>query len=480
MRKHEVLELAQRVARLDAVLLGEMTARVLRDRQRIDLTRASVERHHELRGNTFPTRITRERGFELSHELGVTARGELHVDVLLDRRSAQRSKSGSVRVSPHLTGELLEGVAMPLVEGTPVRRVGIGEPPGGRRRPSFAEAAFEFDRVELVGADVEPIAGCRRHEPLGARRRRVGVERPAELAHVYLQRVRRTLGRVGPQPVDERRRRHVTVGVQEQQGEQLARFCARERDRAVLVLDRQRSEDPEAHSPPPASTEAYSGRIVHPRGRSVHENDGDLPGAVHTEGQDHLEVAGTARAADPRERARKRSGADPRERLVETRDNVGHRHDADVRGRQQARRRGEPGAATTAMAAGSATAHHAPVTPTATAGSRSVHIGLSGVSTSAPAARRCATRSGIGTSSLHATSTVPRPHRSRPRAASAGNGPTTVHALASRPATSVSIIRVLSPSGRGTVRVPASAARACASSDPGRAHGRTSPAPARS
>src|SRR3954468_14923693 len=69
--------------------------------------------------------------------------------------------------------------------------------------------------------------------------------------------------------------------------------------------------------------------------RSVEEHDVDGTRAVHAERRDHLEVAGTARAADPRQRARQFARGDHLHRVGKCRDDVADTQHADVFGRYE-------------------------------------------------------------------------------------------------------------------------------------------------
>ena len=165
---------------------------------------------------------------QLADDALVQAEPELRVDAFLEGGQPLLVEPRRLDLRSRLVAEVLERVAAP-------EREGFAQERGAFRRigsePSAGDEAFEAAAVELVGADLEDVAGPARRQPLAT-------ELLAQLRDVDVY------GRCGsrrrtfpPQRVDEALDRDRTVRVDEQRGEQCALATAAERQRAAVVAN---------------------------------------------------------------------------------------------------------------------------------------------------------------------------------------------------------------------------------------------------
>ena len=170
-----LLELTQRVARLDGELLHERTPRVLECLQGVGLASATVEGEHELPAGALPEGLLAHKRLELGDHLGVAPEGELGFDQLLATAEAQLIQPRDARLGEGLVGEIGQRRAAPQTPGLRQHR---GRPPGVAGGQGAARAVIEplaAQGVDLVDAQLQHVAGRPGDEAL-ARRGQLGAQ----------------------------------------------------------------------------------------------------------------------------------------------------------------------------------------------------------------------------------------------------------------------------------------------------------------
>src|SRR5207249_10165415 len=91
--EHPLLEVAQLLARLDPELLDERATRVLVRGERFSLPSTAIEGEHELAAKPLAQRIVGDEALQFADDGGLSGRGEILVDPLLEAREAQLAES---------------------------------------------------------------------------------------------------------------------------------------------------------------------------------------------------------------------------------------------------------------------------------------------------------------------------------------------------------------------------------------------------
>jgi hypothetical protein len=102
------LELLQRLARLEAELVGELLPGLAIRLERLRLTPAPVEGEHELEPEPLPHRMAGHECLELRHQLGVAPEREVGLDTKLDRAESHLLQPRDLGLSELLVGQVPE------------------------------------------------------------------------------------------------------------------------------------------------------------------------------------------------------------------------------------------------------------------------------------------------------------------------------------------------------------------------------------
>ena len=183
---------------------------------------------------------------ELAHELRMASYRQVGFDAFFQRAEAQLIEARDRRLREGVVGEVGKRGAAPQAECFPQR----GRGSGGLGVHGFFAQPFEAVEVELSGLQPQFVAGGSCHD-------RVGSEAPPQLRDIDVQ----TLGRgrrrsAAPDVIDQSIGGDDLVRVDQQDAERGARLSLRQRDRAVIVHDLERPEDPEVKPAFHASTPA--------------------------------------------------------------------------------------------------------------------------------------------------------------------------------------------------------------------------------
>src|SRR5262245_5099759 len=162
--------------------------------------------------------------FQLANELSLAAELELGVDPLLDRSEAQLLEARDLALGEGVVGEIGERRSAP-------ERERLGQRRRTRRRVAAvrSDGPLEAGEVELLGLDVEQVAGRARIQSL----RR---EQLAQVGDIDLEgRPRRLRGALAPEAVDQRVAGNDLVRMQEENREQGALLAPTQGERAVAL-----------------------------------------------------------------------------------------------------------------------------------------------------------------------------------------------------------------------------------------------------
>jgi len=159
-------ELLQRLARLEAELLGERATPLLVDLQRLGLPARAVEREHELATEPLPERVLRDERPELDDRLGVTRKGERGFDSFLARCQSKLLKARDLLLREGRVREVGECRPAPEPECSVEDICGSRWLARGKRASAILEQPRELRCVELVLAEGEGVPVAMRCEPL--------------------------------------------------------------------------------------------------------------------------------------------------------------------------------------------------------------------------------------------------------------------------------------------------------------------------
>ena len=180
------------------------------------------------------------------HELGVVAEHQLRLHPFLPCREAELLQPGRLGHGERLVGEVGQRRAPPQGQGLGQAGRGHLGPSVGGGPPALVHQPLEPGGVEVVGTDVQHVAGLPALEQWVA----AGGQHLPQPGDLDLDRP----GGVGrrlamPQVVDDAVGRHQPAGVDEQQRQQGPLLRPPEVERTSLVLDLDGPEDAELHRP---------------------------------------------------------------------------------------------------------------------------------------------------------------------------------------------------------------------------------------
>ncbi len=241
LAQHRALQLLQRRARLDPQLVDEHASGGLVGGQRLGLASRPVEREHQLAAQALAEGVLGRQRVELRDQRGVPAEREVGVDPHLDREQVHLLEAPDRRLRERLVDEIGERGAAP-------ERERLAQPLGGLLRLGGAgllDEALEAVEIELLGGELDHVAGRERDEQLGARAERLAQARDARLERAGV----RLRGLVRPQLLDQPARRDDLVRVEQEQREQAALPLPGHLQGAVSVQHLERPQNPELHLP---------------------------------------------------------------------------------------------------------------------------------------------------------------------------------------------------------------------------------------
>ncbi len=198
----------------------------------------AVKRADELAPQPFPQRVFDDECFELADELRTLPELEFVVDAVFDRAGVQFVEPHPLGPSEFGIREVGECRPAPARERVAEHARRVRRIVGRCARTPLGDERLERVRVDNRAAEVEAIARAGERHSIA--------NRPTELRHVRLQRVRGGWRRlVTPQRFGELVDADCFVGVHEEHREHGARAPARERHGGALgVDDREGPEDP--------------------------------------------------------------------------------------------------------------------------------------------------------------------------------------------------------------------------------------------
>ena len=219
MEQDPLLETLQRRRRIEAELVHERRPQLLVGAQRFGVASAAVQGQHEELPGALSQRILADRRVKHRHDLGGPPRLELRGRNLLDRVEVEVVEATDVWLGELLVGEVGEGRPAPQPQrGAQGLGASVGVAIAKLSRPLLDES-LEPTRIDRLGIGVELVSGRSRREDLAAASE--GLQRPAEVRHVDLDRVRRSAGSAfAPQQVDEPIDRHDLPGMEQQDRQQ--------------------------------------------------------------------------------------------------------------------------------------------------------------------------------------------------------------------------------------------------------------------
>jgi hypothetical protein len=180
------------------------------------------------------------QGLQVADQLRVAAEREPCLGVELGGAELELGEARDFAGRLAVVAGTREDRPAPLVERLSRCRGCIGDVARVEARACLDRGALEAERVDLLGLDVDQVAG-RAGDEQAAR------QRAAEPGHMHLDRIRCPPGRgVAPQVCDERRGRDETSGPEQEQAEY--RLLARRSEIQLLAAghDGKRPQDPEA------------------------------------------------------------------------------------------------------------------------------------------------------------------------------------------------------------------------------------------
>ena len=158
MGEDGTLDPLQRRARLEAELVGESSAGVPVDLERLRLPAGAVQREHQLPAQPLAQWVPADELLELLDDRVMPAQGEVGLDPLLERREVQLLEPGDVVLGKRLVGELGERRAAPEGESNPECLGSLVGIVGGECLAALLEQRPEAVEVELSRRDAELVA----------------------------------------------------------------------------------------------------------------------------------------------------------------------------------------------------------------------------------------------------------------------------------------------------------------------------------
>jgi hypothetical protein len=235
-------------AGIQTELLAKNVARVLIGAERFAVSAGAIQRQHLLPPQLLPQRMLCGQQSELGDELLVLSQCQLGVDTPLERGRAELLQPHSVALRETVV-EVFQGGAPPQLQCRPQSVRSLRDGTFVQQTTPFLHQPSEADRVDHVGLDIEPVAGCgRRHHGviLEAGMRLKG---PADLADHDLDAVEGVANLLfAPQLLDDASTGHDFTHAQTQQSDQRVGLLPTKLDAGALVVQEfERSKKAELH-----------------------------------------------------------------------------------------------------------------------------------------------------------------------------------------------------------------------------------------
>jgi hypothetical protein len=146
-------------AGVDAEVLGELLARVVKDAQRLGLPAAAVQRDHEKSPGALAQRVLGHQRGQLGHRRRWLPLRQQQVGPFLRRGGAQLGQPQPLRLGerPRHPGERLAAPQRERLVGDPRRAAQV---PGGTQLARPAKALLELVGVEAVRAEPQQVAAA--------------------------------------------------------------------------------------------------------------------------------------------------------------------------------------------------------------------------------------------------------------------------------------------------------------------------------
>ena len=167
------------LARPEAEIVFQVAPRPLVDLEGLDVATRAIERDHELRDEALAIRRFLDQPAQLSHELGMAAKGQIRVDADLERPRAKLVETLGLRTALQVQRHIRENRAVPEAECLLRNGRGTRMVTGGQRLGCLVYERLEDLRVENGPTEVDPVTA-----PPSLDGNPVRGESPAEPGHV--------------------------------------------------------------------------------------------------------------------------------------------------------------------------------------------------------------------------------------------------------------------------------------------------------
>jgi hypothetical protein len=254
-----LVQLAQRLRRLDAELLDEPSARGLVGRQGVGLSSRAIERQHLQLHEALLEGMLDDQRFEVPQQLAVATQLEVDLDPLDDRAQALLCQPRPLRGEQAVNAHSRERLSTPDTERLLDPRASELRLIGRTRFTSLAECVLPVVDIALARPHVQQVAARLTDQPaaVGAR---LG-QRLAQARDVHLQAVTWTRGRLlAPQLIDQSVSGHHPIAHERQDGEQRPRPLTSQRHGSAIETRLHRTEQLDLQP---------AGAVGHPRDHRV-------------------------------------------------------------------------------------------------------------------------------------------------------------------------------------------------------------------
>ena len=140
------------------------------DGERVSLAAGAIEREHQVAPQALPKRVLRDETFELRDELDVASQREICLDPSLDGDEAKLLEADDRRLGERLVGEVVQrrACARARAPRAASSEADSGIPLPRRRSTRLLGQTLEAGEIELIGTDVDPVAGLGAENRLGS------------------------------------------------------------------------------------------------------------------------------------------------------------------------------------------------------------------------------------------------------------------------------------------------------------------------
>ena len=164
LAQDRLLQLAQRLPRLDAELLDEAPPRLAVDSERLGLPPRPIEGEHLLSPHALSQGMLRRKGLELRDQPVVVAEGELGLDPLLGRHQPQLLEAVDISSGERLVREVGQGLAAPERERLRERSQRLLRPALRIQAATGLQESIEATGVDVLRVDPERVTAVARDD----------------------------------------------------------------------------------------------------------------------------------------------------------------------------------------------------------------------------------------------------------------------------------------------------------------------------